>query len=496
MVAVLITQTISRDQRNFGPFSVLDHAIRKSGSGSTFVLKFDGQPASLTAVLKGHGITFGPNGELKTGTIDSLDFKINGASVFSVMPVGAASIGISVANALSAIRSGSDAAIQNLFSAWNVTFDGTHAPFARYESYAGNDTLKGGTGNDAFFARGGNDILLGGGGDDVLGGGTGNDRLNGGAGMDEANFYRSNTAAASTLAVHVDLQAGTATGQGTDTLISIEKVAGSNGNDVIFGSAAINILSGDRGNDAIHGRGGADTLIGMAGNDKLYGDAGNDSLFAGSGSDRFDGGAGRDKAIFLMIDDSIMAPTAVRVDLVTGIATGQGTDTLVGIENVVGTKHNDIIKGNGLANVLEGEAGNDRIDGRGGNDKLFGHDGKDILTGGSGHDQFIFGAWGLPYADTITDFNVADDTIMLMRGAVPTLPFGTLAASAFKVLGSGPVDADDRIIYDKATGKVYYDSDGIAPHGAGGIIFTVAPNTALTAADFVVFNPNVDAYWI
>ena len=114
---------------------------------------------------------------------------------------------------------------------------------------AGNDTLSGGS-ND--------DVLLGGDGNDLLNGGVGLDTLDGGAGNDIAD-YRGNTA------INVNLQTGVATqGPDTDTLISIEAIFGSSGNDVI------------RGFDGLEAKYG-DTIRGGAGNDTLDGGTGNDS---------------------------------------------------------------------------------------------------------------------------------------------------------------------------------------------------------------------------
>ncbi|MGO4839437.1 calcium-binding protein, partial [Rhizobiaceae sp. 2RAB30] len=112
------------------------------------------------------------------------------------------------------------------------------------------------------------------------------------------------------------------------------------------------------------------------------------------------------------------------------------------------------------------------------------------LTGGAGSDNFVFNT-GLNAAtnvDRIVDFNVPQDTIRLdnavMAGLGTTL--GILSAAKFWKSTSGTAhDADDRIIYETDTGKLFYDSNGKA---AGGSVHfaTLAPNLALTNADFVV----------
>jgi Ca2+-binding RTX toxin-like protein len=124
---------------------------------------------------------------------------------------------------------------------------------------------------DTITGNSGNNILLGGIGNDILNGGAGNDTLNGGADIDTASY----TDAAA--AVTVSLTAGTASGgAGSDTLIAIENVTGTNFADTITGSSGVNILSGGDGNDFISGGLGSDFISGNAGKDTLLGGADND----------------------------------------------------------------------------------------------------------------------------------------------------------------------------------------------------------------------------
>jgi Ca2+-binding RTX toxin-like protein len=123
-----------------------------------------------------------------------------------------------------------------------------------------DDTMLGGTGNDSFSGGLGNDSFAGGSGNDVIDGGGGTDCI---------------TYVSSASAVTVSLATGTATGEGTDTLSSIEKVTGSVYNDKITGSS---------GNDALEGGGGNDTLTGGLGNDSLAGGDGDDILYGDSSS--------------------------------------------------------------------------------------------------------------------------------------------------------------------------------------------------------------------
>lgn len=71
-----------------------------------------------------------------------------------------------------------------------------------------------------------------------------------------------------------------------------------------------------------------------------------------------------------------------------------------------------------------------------------------------------------------------------MAGLGATL--GTLAVAKFWKSKAGVAhDADDRIIYDIDSGRLFYDGNGVA---AGGSIHfaTLAPNLALTNVDFAV----------
>jgi Ca2+-binding RTX toxin-like protein len=66
-----------------------------------------------------------------------------------------------------------------------------------------------------------------------------------------------------------NLATGTVTGSGTDTLLSIENLTGSNYNDILIGSGAANALSGGSGADSLTGGAGADKLTGGLGADRF-----------------------------------------------------------------------------------------------------------------------------------------------------------------------------------------------------------------------------------
>jgi serralysin len=162
----------------------------------------------------------------------------------------------------------------------------------------------------------------------------------------------------------------------------------------------------------------------------------------------------------------------------------------VTIENAYGGSGHDTIIGNSVGNALYGMGGNDTISGGAGNDVLLGGDGLDRLTGGAGADTFYFHT--RPNAatnrDTIVDFNPAEDTIKLENSVMTALGSATgwLTPNKFWANSTGLAhDADDRIIYNKVTGALYYDSNG---NKAGGSvqIATIANKAALTHLDFYI----------
>ena len=154
---------------------------------------------------------------------------------------------------------------------------------------------------------------------------------------------------------------------------------------------------------------------------------------------------------------------------------------------LTGTAGADILTGDSLNDILSGLAGKDSLLGLAGNDKLSGGLGNDILTGGTGQDMFVFDAKlsktnaanKKANLDKIVDFSVPDDTIHLAKSVFTKLAKkGALAKGAFYA-GSAAHDKDDRVIYNKKTGALFYDYDGNGSHAA--IQFaTLSKNLKLT----------------
>ena len=103
---------------------------------------------------------------------------------------------------------------------------------------------------------------------------------------------------------------------------------------------------------------------------------------------------------------------------------------------------------------LTGAAGNDTLNGGAGNDTLNGGAGNDTLTGGAGNDTFVFNTAfsAASNVDTITDFNVANDTIRLDNAVMSALGSAMESGEFWKSTSGAAHDTNDRIIYETDTG--------------------------------------------
>jgi Ca2+-binding RTX toxin-like protein len=399
----------------------------------------------------------------------------------------------------------------------------------------GNDVLRGGDGDDRLYGErpfsfqpGGADILNGGNGDDFLFGGRGDDELIG----DDGNDILDGGDGA-------DRQKG---GNGNDAIVvrygilpSGELIDGGNGQDIVFMSgdvdfrnasvrgieafqfdimqngvaifaqeqiAGIATFSGNmvepgtampRPGDSSHTLSiflrsagtldlSAKTLIdvdevllnGSSRRDILVGTAQADVLDGGDGADEMTGNAGDDTYLVDDAGDTVVEVAGGGIDTVRATVSwtlGAHVEnlSLEGLRKLTG-------RGNDLDNVISGTIVNDRLNGGLGND---------TLIGGAGRDWFVFdGPLTAGNVDTVADFAVADDRFELSGAAFDGLAPGRLATDAFRI-GVAAFDADDRILYDAASGTLRFDSDGTGMVAAE--IFAVAsPGLALKASHFLV----------
>jgi serralysin len=306
---------------------------------------------------------------------------------------------------------------------------------------AGDDTIWGGAANDILYGDEGRDLILAGAGDDSLQGGDGDDR-----------------------------------------------VFGEAGNDYLLGSGLEAGLDDD---DMLDGGDGDDVIFGAGGNDFLVGGAGNDTVLGGDGSDWYAAQA--------------LGPAytlAVKINLQTlKVTGGYGKDKLDlaegsygrTIENAIGGSGNDTLTGSGKDNRLVGGKGNDELSGGKGVDILGGMAGRDTLTGGAGKDKFVFAHTGSKNADHVTSFD-SKDVVVLDKSVFAKLSLGPLAAANFHI-GAEAADRNDYIVYDDATGKLFYDRDGGRSKDAV-LIATFDDRADLHAHDIkIVASTANDAYW-
>jgi Ca2+-binding RTX toxin-like protein len=239
---------------------------------------------------------------------------------------------------------------------------------------------------------------------------------------------------------------------------SIEKLAALSAS----GTDAIN-LTGNELAQAIYANAGDNILDGKAGADSLYGYAGNDTYYVDDAGD----------LVFEVANsgfDTVLTNTTYQLGAgqsIERLATTSPTST--GGVKLTGNEFGQQIAGNAGANVINGKAGND------------------TLTGGAGADTFVFDTAlsATTNVDTITDFVVVDDTIRLENDVFTAVgKSGALNAAAFRI-GPAAGDADDRIVYDSATGNLYYDADGTG--AAAAVIFAkTSAGLAMTASDFTI----------
>lgn len=313
---------------------------------------------------------------------------------------------------------------------------------------------------EKFYGLGGNDTILAGGGDDLLDGGTGADKMTGGIGDDV--YVVDNTKDT----VTEKLNEGTDTIETTLASLSIAKLTAIENltytgfdNAILVGNASVNTLTGNSGTDRLDGGIGGDSLIGGDGSDLYIVDDLNDTIIEApnEGTDSV-----QSSVTFTLLDN-------VENLTLTGKAAINGT----------GNNQNNTISGNISANTLGGGQGDDTLDGGVGNDILSGGDGvdlligglgNDLLTGGSGTDKFRFEkVLGKTNIDTITDFATGIDRIELDDAIFKKFIRDSDLSDNFVSSGTGvkALDSNDHLIFNTATGALFYDADG---NGAGAAI--------------------------
>jgi uncharacterized delta-60 repeat protein len=191
-------------------------------------------------------------------------------------------------------------------------------------------------------------------------------------------------------------------------------------------TGSYNLTAANPVSQALNGTPGADTLTGTANNDTINGLAGNDTLSGGLGNDTLDGGADLDTASYAS------ATGAVTAFLWSNQATGaDGTDSLISIENLIGSGFADRLDGTNSANDLSGGAGADTLNAYAGADTLSGGAGNDTLDGGAD-------------LDTVSYASATGAVTVFLWGSQATGADGTDAVyNTENVIGSGFADRLD-----------------------------------------------------
>src|ERR671933_252298 len=185
---------------------------------------------------------------------------------------------------------------------------------------------------DVIVARGGDDLVHARGGSDLICAGVGDDNVHAGRGFDDS-------------------------------------VYAAWGADVVHGGPGRNLMVAGPGNDRMYGGPNFDNFESPKRDwtkdlDLFVGRGRSDEFSADPGPDTFKGGKGRDRVSYFR------SPDGVDVDLRLETASGDGRDTLLSIEDVIGSHHSDTIKGDNGGNDIFSSTGFDTVYGFGGNDEL------------------------------------------------------------------------------------------------------------------------------
>jgi serralysin len=345
----------------------------------------------------------------------------------------------------------SDAEIEKL-----IAVDGTSSL-----SLIGSDSanlIAGTSGNDELDGKGGVDTLTGGAGDDLYIVDSPFDIV-----WEDIGQGHDTVLAHTSFTLNANIEVLKASGgysaiNLTGNALSNE-IFGNLGANGIYGLDGDDGLYGDGGNDIIDGGVGQDVLYGGIGNDFLSGGDGNDLLYGDTGQDTIDGGAGHDRLY-------------------------GGTES----NRLLGQSGNDTLYGGMHADTLQGGDGNDRLYGDAGNDVLDGGAGKDTLSAGWGRDIFIFKNVlnAKTNVDTITDFNVKDDTIRLENSAFRKLRKTGKLKPDFLTIGSKAQDGNDYLVYNRKNGYLSYDADGSGSKYNAILFFKLKAGLAITEKDFYI----------
>lgn len=491
-------------------------SIQGTGSPTSVTLAAQTDAGAVLITVTGVGFTYfddgsGELGGPLSGDVQSITLAVNGGTWMTVT-------GLSVELT----------DLDHFIFGWYR--NGNYQPASGFDVFslmlAGNDTIHGSDGHDQIIGgrNTGNDVIHAGTGFDFINADAGNDTIFGGEDEDIYSLGGTFFDGTAFRGATVNLDTGRATDSwgGTDILESIESVFGSRMADRFVGSSNDEEFRGLRGNDRIDGGAGFDIVgyerdmefggalgavvnlalgratdgwgntdrltgiegaIGGFGRDSFTGDGADNYFSGGGGQDVFRGGGGRDIVDFYRDDVQFGAVVnlARSSDQVRNDGYGN-TETLVGIEDLWGTRLGDSLTGNGGANGLFGDVGNDTLVGGGGSDTLEGGAGSDRLTGGAGADSFRFSTRFSdddPWGDTITDFTSGTDRLSFVVADFAGMDGNLRFQNGNSAGGAG----ESWFYFEDTTHRLFWDADGVGGQDAV-LVARLTGVSALATSDF------------
>ncbi|MGR9235068.1 hypothetical protein ACU8NU_26320 (plasmid) [Rhizobium leguminosarum] len=350
------------------------------GSGGTDIVDYSTSAAAVSVTLGAAGVTtVGSGGDAQGNSLVNIEQVIGSAFADQL---GSSTIGHT-------LQGGAGNDVYTVGSQ-NVTITEaagggddeirTAATLYSMASYANVERLTfTGTGNATLTGNAGDNIITGGTGDDTLTGGAGADQLIGGAGTDTAAY---------TSPVTINLKTGVHTGDAAgDTFNSIEIFSGSASNDTFVGNGtAVTFNGGSGGTDIV------DYSTSAAAVSVTLGAAGVTTV--GSGGDA----QGNSLVNIEQVIGSAFADQLGSSTIGHTLQGGAGNDVYtVGSQNVTITEAagegDDEIRTSLTSFTMAGYANVERLTFTGtGNAALTGNAGDNIITAGTGNDTLIGGA--------------------------------------------------------------------------------------------------------
>lgn len=307
----------------------------------------------------------------------------------------------------------------------------------------GHDTF---TSVENLIGSAANDVLTGNSGDNVLDGGSGGiDVLNGGDGNDTASFADWNSGVTVSLALSGAQTVDQSNNQ--VTLSSIENLTGSNLDDTLTGNSADNIINGGAGTDTL-GMGGAtggvtidlsgasatvsglgvghDTLISI---EKFAGSSFDDVLIASptQNLNNYNAGDGNDTISYAAATNAVFID--LNNDVEYGITNGQQdfskpSGSFLSVESAIGSKFADVIK------ALSEEGANASVDGGAGDDTITGFNATYSIKGGDGNDSITLNDYN---SNDVVDGGAGTDTLFIAPFPTDMSPIVFGAATVLNV---------------------------------------------------------------